>query len=89
MPIAVAFVTSAANLLFVGPATTKLMEERRRVIEGIAAGEGGEVGKTEGSQKLAELNKSFGTAHGASTMLNLVGLIAVGVVGWGVGKRVL
>ncbi|KAF8418188.1 hypothetical protein EV426DRAFT_680947 [Tirmania nivea] len=96
LPILVAFVTSAANMLVVGPMTGRVMEERRKVLEGLAGGEGGkglaggkggEVGKEVGSERLRELGKAFGRAHGISTALNLMGLVAVGVVGWELGRR--
>ena len=78
---------SAANMLVVGPMAARVMEKRKKVMGGLAGGLGGEVGKELGNERLKELGKTFGRVHGVSTVLNLVGLVAVGVVGWGVGKR--
>ncbi|RPB21909.1 hypothetical protein L211DRAFT_789661 [Terfezia boudieri ATCC MYA-4762] len=86
-PILVAFVTSAANMLVVGPMAGRMMEKRRKVLEELEKGVDGGVTKELGNKKLKELGKAFGRVHGISTVLNLVGVVAVGVVGWEVGKR--
>ncbi|KAF8445198.1 hypothetical protein BGX38DRAFT_695707 [Terfezia claveryi] len=88
LPILVAFVTSAANMLVVGPMAGRVLEKRRKVLEGLEGGEiDGGVTKELGNKKLKELGKAFGRVHGISTVLNLVGVVSVGVVGWEVGKR--
>ena len=67
------------------------MNERRKVLEALE-GEGGGKGagkgkEPEGGEKLRALSARFGRAHGISSALNLVGVVAVGVVGWGIGSR--
>lgn len=74
-------------MLVVGPMAGRMMEKRRKVLEELEKGVDGGVTKELGNKKLKELGKAFGRVHGISTVLNLVGVVAVGVVGWEVGKR--
>ncbi|KAI9732249.1 MAG: hypothetical protein M1818_007568 [Claussenomyces sp. TS43310] len=72
-PILSAFATSLANLLVVGPATTRVMGERRQ--------QETQDGKKSydpapHSTEMQRLNKLFGRLHSVSTLLNLGGFAA-------------
>ncbi|KAF8466985.1 hypothetical protein BDZ91DRAFT_793966 [Kalaharituber pfeilii] len=68
-----------------GPAVTRIMDQRKKVTAECPV----EAEKMAGdkSETIKKLNKKFARAHGASSVLNLVGLIATGWFGWGLGKR--
>ncbi|KAH7418260.1 hypothetical protein BKA64DRAFT_654029 [Cadophora sp. MPI-SDFR-AT-0126] len=73
IPIATIFVTSLANMALVGPATTKIMRERKH--------QETRDGKkyydpAPHSEEMQKLNKAFGSMHGMSSLLNLTGFIA-------------
>ncbi len=74
-PLLGMFACSAANLLLLGPGTTGVMHERKRqeVRDGKKSYEGGEK-----SREMMELNRRFGLWHGASALVNVVG-IGIGV----------
>ena len=75
-PLASIFVCSVANLLVLGPRTTEVMHQRKRqeVKDGKKSYEEGPK-----SKEMEELNRSFGLWHGASALVNLVG---VGIEIW-------
>lgn len=92
IPIATIFVTSLANMALVGPATTKIMRERKHqgtVLVPFCCQLGTRLtcesetrdGKkyydpAPHSEEMQRLNKSFGSMHGISSLLNLTGFIA-------------
>lgn len=85
-PMAVAFLTSVVNLAIIGPATTKIMAERKRqeTKEGKKYYDEGEK-----SAEMKALNKRFGTVHGTSALLNLVGLAGTVAYGATLGAKLL
>lgn len=76
--------TGLANLAIIGPATVKIMHERK-----VQETREGKKYYDEGpkSDSMAALNKRFGMAHGASSLLNLVGLLATGWYGVVLGSK--
>jgi len=74
IPVAIMFATSAANLFVFGPATTKVMKERKHqeTRDGKKYYDPGEK-----SSEMKRLNKSFGVLHGVSSGLNLLGTFAM------------
>ncbi|GAB7322434.1 hypothetical protein MBLNU13_g03377t1 [Cladosporium sp. NU13] len=74
MPVFLMFATSAANLLVFGPATTKVMKERKHqeTRDGKKYYDPGEK-----SPEMKRLNASFGKLHGISSALNLLGTFAM------------
>ena len=84
-PLGIVFVTSLANLVLVGPATTKCMRERKS-----QEFRDGKKSYDEGpqSEEMQVLNKRFGYLHGASSLLNMVGCIATVVYGFSLAERV-
>ncbi|KAL1296995.1 hypothetical protein AAFC00_004591 [Neodothiora populina] len=74
VPLATILITSAANMFFVGPATTKTMKQRHH-----QETRDGKKSYDQGphSPEMQRLNKAFGSLHGISTILNLAGLGAM------------
>lgn len=74
VPVAIMFATSAANLLVFGPATTKVMKERKHqeTKDGKKYYDPGPK-----SAEMQRLNSSFGKLHGVSSALNLLGTFAM------------
>jgi len=73
VPLATIFVTSLTNMAFIGPATTKIMRERKH--------QETRDGKkyydpAPHSNEMQKLNKAFGSMHGISSLLNMAGFIA-------------
>ena len=75
-PIATIFALNAANLLWAGPVTTRIMKERKHqeTRDGKKYHEPGPH-----SKEMQRLNRAFGRMHGVSALTNLVGL---GVTVW-------
>ncbi|GIZ39705.1 hypothetical protein CKM354_000307800 [Cercospora kikuchii] len=73
-PIFAMFATSFLNLLVLGPATTKVMKERKHqeTREGKRYYDPGPK-----SAEMQRLNSSFGKLHGASSLSNVIGLGAM------------
>ncbi|KAF2209264.1 hypothetical protein CERZMDRAFT_47401 [Cercospora zeae-maydis SCOH1-5] len=73
-PVFAMFATSLLNLLVLGPATTKVMKERKHLEtkEGKRYYDPGPK-----SPEMQRLNSSFGKLHGASSLANVVGLGAM------------
>ncbi|KAK4114133.1 hypothetical protein N656DRAFT_796631 [Canariomyces notabilis] len=83
-PLASAFLCSLGNLVFIGPATTKCMDERRQQEK--------KDGKKSydpppHSQEMVALNKKFSMLHGISSLLNLGTFIASVVYGVTLSSR--
>ncbi|KAI6867179.1 hypothetical protein KC338_g4513 [Hortaea werneckii] len=74
IPIGVMFGTNLLNLLYLGPATTKVMKERKHqeTRDGKKYYDPGLK-----SQEMQRLNSSFSKLHGASSLSNVVGLAAM------------
>lgn len=66
---------AVANLVLVGPWTTGIMKKRHR-LERL---EGTTYDAPRKSPEMKALNKSFGTAHGISSLLNLAFVVAATV----------
>ncbi|SMQ50139.1 unnamed protein product [Zymoseptoria tritici ST99CH_1A5] len=70
-PIALMFVTNLANLVWLGPATTKVMKERKHqeTRDGKKYYDAGPK-----SPEMQRMNSSFNRLHGAASVANLIGL---------------
>ncbi|KAF6222767.1 hypothetical protein HO133_000815 [Letharia lupina] len=75
-PIATVFALNAANLLWAGPVTTRIMKERKHqeTRDGKKYYEQGPQ-----SKEMQRLNRAFSRMHGVSALTNLVGL---GITVW-------
>lgn len=76
--------TSLVNLTVLGPATAKIMRERK--VQETKEGKK-YYDECPMSDKTSTLNKKFGMIHGASTLLNLVGVLATGWYGVVLGSK--
>jgi hypothetical protein len=67
-------VTGLANLVYVGPETTRIMKERKH-----QETRDGKKSYDEGphSSEMVELNRRFGVLHGVSSLVNLVGFLGM------------
>ncbi|KAI6710977.1 hypothetical protein PZA11_002281 [Diplocarpon coronariae] len=86
VPLATIFATSLANMVFIGPATTKVMRERKH--------QETRDGKkyydpAPHSEEMQKLNKSFSSLHGISSLLNLTGFIATLWYGVSIAARIV
>ncbi|RKU40291.1 hypothetical protein DL546_001648 [Coniochaeta pulveracea] len=86
VPIATMFVTALANMVVVGPATTKCMRERKSQER--------KDGKKSydpppHSQEMVALNKKFGKLHGISSLLNMATFVASLVYGVSLSRRIV
>ena len=86
MPFVIMFTTSLANLLVVGPATTKIMRERK--------GQENRDGKKSydpppHSKEMEAYNKRFSTMHSVSSLLNMAGCLATVWYGFYLGGRMM
>ncbi|KAK4985173.1 hypothetical protein LTR50_006118 [Elasticomyces elasticus] len=74
VPVATMFATSLANLVAVGPATTRVMRERKHqeTRDGKKS-----YDAAPHSKEMQRLNRSFSRLHGASSLLNVAGLLAM------------
>ncbi|OCL05792.1 hypothetical protein AOQ84DRAFT_432903 [Glonium stellatum] len=79
------FVTAVANWVWLGPATTRCMQERKHqeTRDGKKPYDAGPH-----SVEMERLNKKFSALHGASSLLNLCTFIAVVWYGFVLGERV-
>jgi hypothetical protein len=86
VPLLVAFVTSAANMLVIGPATIRIIHERkeRETKEGKNHYDEGPK-----SKEMATLNKRFAAMHGVSSLLNMAAFLATVGYGFTFGQRLL
>ncbi|KAF2101398.1 hypothetical protein NA57DRAFT_35071 [Rhizodiscina lignyota] len=84
VPIGVMLVTGLANWLWIGPETTRVMRERKHqeTRDGKKAHDKGPQ-----SPEMQKLNKSFMRLHGASTLVNLSGFVAMVAYGFTLGAR--
>ncbi|CZS95742.1 hypothetical protein WAI453_001567 [Rhynchosporium graminicola] len=85
VPIATIFVTSLVNMAVVGPATTKVMRERKH--------QETRDGKkyydpAPHSEEMQKMNKDFSIMHGISSLLNLVGFISTCWYGVSIAGRI-
>lgn len=67
-------VTGLGNLVYVGPETTRIMQERKH-----QETRDGKKSYDEGphSKEMVELNRRFGVLHGVSSLVNLVGFLGM------------
>ncbi|KAF2172561.1 hypothetical protein M409DRAFT_50236 [Zasmidium cellare ATCC 36951] len=84
-PIAAMFATSLLNLVVLGPATTKVMKERKHqeTRDGKRYYDPGPK-----SPEMQKLNSSFMRLHGVSSLSNLVGLGALLVYGFTLAEKI-
>ncbi|AEO69385.1 93780643-4fa9-414d-a7eb-54f520ccabf7 [Thermothielavioides terrestris] len=78
VPLAGVFLCALANLAVVGPATTRVMEERRRLEKKDV--KRADDAPTRAQESLA-LNKKFSMLHGISSLLNLGSFVATVIYG--------
>ncbi|KIW36943.1 uncharacterized protein PV06_10844 [Exophiala oligosperma] len=73
VPLLTMFATAAANLAYIGPATTKCMRERKHqeTRDGKKS-----YDAPPHSKEMQALNQQFSTLHGASSLVNLVSWMA-------------
>ena len=85
-PLAIIFLTSAANCFYLGPVTTKTMRERKHqeTRDGKQSYDPGPH-----SKEMERLNRRFGVLHGMSASLNVVGGLATMWYGFYLGGRLL
>jgi hypothetical protein len=97
------FATSLANMLFVGPETTRIMRERKhqgecstqrsnskndQLIYTLETRDGKKsFDSPPHSKEMIKLNRAFARMHGASSLLNLVGLLATVWYGFSLAER--
>ncbi|PSK55134.1 hypothetical protein B9Z65_2523 [Elsinoe australis] len=83
-PLAAMLATSVANLIFIGPLTTKTMKQRhhQETRDGKKSYDAGPH-----STEMQQLNKKFGILHGISSLSNLVGWGAALYYGFVLGGR--
>ncbi|KAI9774427.1 MAG: hypothetical protein M1840_004321 [Geoglossum simile] len=72
LPILAVFTAGLANLAVLGPATTKIMRERKfqETRDGKKS-----YDSPPHSKEMIRLNKAFGRMHGFSALINLVGFL--------------
>jgi hypothetical protein len=102
VPTLTIFATSLVNLVIIGPATTKLILDRKGQGIKIFGSLRGRLtnddcsekrdGKkaydpTPHSKEMQKLNKAFGRMHGISSLLNLVGFLATAWYGFSIAGR--
>ncbi|KAF4629483.1 hypothetical protein G7Y89_g8663 [Cudoniella acicularis] len=73
VPVATMFVTGLVNMVFIGPATTKLMRERK--VQETRDGKKS-YDPPPHSQEMQELNQAFSKMHSISSLVNLGAFIA-------------
>ncbi|PNS17831.1 hypothetical protein CAC42_3226 [Sphaceloma murrayae] len=74
LPLAAMLLTSVANLVAIGPLTTKTMKLRHHQGERFETRDGKKsYDAGPHSQEMQRLNKKFGVLHGVSTLSNLIG----------------
>ncbi|KAH8894771.1 hypothetical protein GQ53DRAFT_779668 [Thozetella sp. PMI_491] len=84
VPIATIFFSAMANLLIVGPATTRTMNSRR--LQERKDGKKSHDPPPH-SQEMEALNKKFGALHGISSLLNLATFVSCLVYGVKLASR--
>lgn len=85
-PLFTTFLCGVANMVVIGPATTKCMKDRKHqeTRDGKKSYDAGPQSET-----MQELNKRFAYLHGASSLVNMVGCIATVWYGFYLGERML
>ncbi|CAD6442857.1 209ed46b-7599-4741-b4be-838acc39bfe4 [Sclerotinia trifoliorum] len=84
VPLATMFVTGLANMVVIGPATTRLMKERKHqeTKDGKKS-----YDAAPHSKEMQRLNKAFGKMHGVSSLVNLVSFLATMWYGVSLAER--
>ncbi|KAK6424674.1 hypothetical protein LTR95_016363 [Oleoguttula sp. CCFEE 5521] len=85
VPVALMFLTSAVNLVWFGPATTKILRERKHqeTRDGKRYWDKGDH-----SVEMTKLNKNFNILHGIASATNLVGTFAALYYGAVLAERI-
>ncbi|TVY49857.1 putative mitochondrial outer membrane protein [Lachnellula cervina] len=84
-PLATMFVGGLVNLVYVGPATTRIMRERK-----VQESKDGKKSYDPAphSKEMQQLNRAFGKMHGVSSLVNLGALIATIWYGFSLAERI-
>ncbi|TVY18688.1 hypothetical protein LARI1_G002902 [Lachnellula arida] len=84
-PLATVFVGGLVNLVYVGPATTRIMRERK-----VQESKDGKKSYDPAphSKEMQQLNRAFGKMHGVSSLVNLGALIATIWYGFSLAERI-
>lgn len=85
VPLATMFVTSVVNLVLIGPATTKIMRDRK--VQETRDGKK-YCDPAPHSNEMQRFNTSFATMHGISSLLNLAGYLATMFYGVTIAGRI-
>jgi hypothetical protein len=80
--LAAATVSNLANLLVIGPITSKVMFQRHK----LEREEGKSYDQAGVSEQMKALNKRFGSLHGISSLLNLTTVLALSFHGLWIGS---
>ncbi|KAK4123713.1 hypothetical protein N657DRAFT_645304 [Parathielavia appendiculata] len=83
-PLAGAFACAVGNLAVIGPATTRVMDERR--VQERKDGKKSNDAPPH-SQEMVALNKRFSMLHGISSLLNLATFVGTVVYGFTLSSR--
>ncbi|ETN36393.1 uncharacterized protein HMPREF1541_08670 [Cyphellophora europaea CBS 101466] len=86
LPLTLNLLCAATNLLYLGPQTTSVMRERKHqeTRDGKKSYDAGPH-----SAEMERLNRKFSWLHGASTVVNLVGIAATVWYGFYLGQRMM
>ncbi|TVY78108.1 putative mitochondrial outer membrane protein [Lachnellula suecica] len=85
VPLATVFVSGLVNMAFFGPATTRIMRQRK--VQETRDGKKS-YDPAPHSKEMQQLNKAFGRMHGVSTLVNLGGFIATVWYGFTLAERI-
>ncbi|KAN0114965.1 protein of unknown function (DUF4149) domain containing protein [Hyaloscypha variabilis] len=85
VPVTTIFITGLANWAYFGPATTRVMRERKHqeTKDGKKYHDPGPH-----STKMQQLNSSFNTMHSLSALLNLAGYVSTCFYGFSLASRI-
>ena len=86
VPLVTTLLCGAANMIVIGPATTKCMKERKH-----QETRDGKKSYDEGphSEAMKAMNKKFAYLHGASSLVNMIGCITTVWYGFTLADRIV
>ena len=86
LPLGVTFVTGVANMVYIGPATTKCMKERKHqeTRDGKKS-----YDPAPHSEAMQGLNRKFAYLHGASSLVNMLGCLTTVWYGFTLAARMV
>ncbi|KAH6668031.1 hypothetical protein B0J14DRAFT_176910 [Halenospora varia] len=85
VPLATMFVGGLINMVYVGPATTKIMRERK--VQETRDGKKS-YDPAPHSKEMQQLNRAFGKMHGISSLVNMGAFIATIWYGFSLAERI-